>query len=289
MARNDEFFVGYLNTPQRLATFYKVLTPILIVSIIALGVWFGLSQKSAGKGVWDLSGPSTISGYLTVDPYPVIHYVGEEKRSVILVQQGKKSANPLAKNHANQWVTISGFAIARGDWSMLELTSESAFAIAENQTPVDFKSTPLGDIALRGEIIDSKCFLGVMKPGSGKAHRACAAMCLRGGMPPMFVATSTEGEKFGYMLMHPNGESASLDLIEDVGLPVELKGSLEKRGDMLYIRYDATSVTRLEVTGLFPSESAGESPGESSSTKVAVNGSLPASGQDAFTTIVATQ
>ena len=284
MARNDEFFVGYLNTPQRLATFYKILIPILILSIIALGAWFALSQKNAGKGVWDLSGQSTISGYLTVDPYPVIHYVGEEKRSVILVHQGKKSANPLAKDHANQWVSISGFAIGRGDWSMLELTSESEFAMAENQPAVDFKSTPLGDLTLRGEIIDSKCFLGVMKPGRGKAHRACAAMCLRGGMPPMFVATNTEGEKFGYMLMHPNGESASLDLIEDVGLPVELKGSLEQRGDMLYIRYDAASVTRLEVSGLVPSEA----PGEFSGTKVAVNESLPVRELDASATIAAT-
>jgi hypothetical protein len=266
MAKNDDFFVGYLSTPERLAAFYKILSPILILVFIAFGIWFSQSQSAAGKGVWDLSGESTISGYLTVDPYPVIHYVGDDKRSVILVQQGKISANSAAKPFDNQWVSISGFAIARGDWSMLELSPESEFSISENQTSVDFKPNPMGDIVLKGEIIDSKCFLGVMKPGSGKAHRACAAMCLRGGMPPMFVVTNPEGEKFGYMLMHANGDSASLDLAQDVGLPVTLKGALERRGDMLYIRYDATSITRLKVSVAPPNEFP--------NTQLAVNGSL---------------
>jgi hypothetical protein len=250
MAKNDEFFVGYLNTPRGLASFYKILIPVLIITVAAFGIWFAQSQKGAGRGVWDLSGPSTISGYLTVDPYPVVHFVGEKERSVILIQQGKLSANLLSLDYTNKWVTVSGFAIARGDWSMLELTASAEFLIQELQPAVDFKIEPMGDIALSGEIIDSKCFLGVMKPGSGKAHRACAAMCLRGGMPPMFVATNSNGEKFGYMLMHPNGESASLDLMGDVALPVEMKGQLEKRGDMYYIRYDKSSISRLEISKL---------------------------------------
>lgn len=248
MSKQDEFFVGYLPTPKGLALFYKVITPVLIILVVGFGFWFSKSQKSAGTGIWDLSGPVMVSGYLTVDPYPVIHFVGEDKRSVILVQQGKKSANPLAKPFANQWVSVSGIAITRGDWSMLELSASSEFKTDEQQRDIDFSAVPLGDIALKGEIIDSKCFLGVMKPGAGKAHRACAAMCLRGGMPPMFVVTNSQGDRFGYLLMHENGESASLDLVEHVGLPVELKGSLEKRGDMLYLRYDKASVSPVKLS-----------------------------------------
>lgn len=245
MSQNDEFFVGYLPTPKGLALFYKVITPVLIILVLGFGYWFSKSQPSAGTGVWDLSGPATVSGYLTVDPYPVIHFVGDEKRSVILVQQGKKSANPIAKPFAKQWVSVSGIAINRGDWSMLELPATAVFEVNTQQPAIDFSAEALGNITLQGEIIDSKCFLGVMKPGAGKAHRACAAMCLRGGMPPMFVVTNGSGERFGYLLMHANGDSASLDLVEHVGLPVELSGSLEKRGDMLYLRYDKTAVSRV--------------------------------------------
>ena len=252
MSDNDEFFVGYLKTPRGLAKFYTLFIPILIVSALAIGFWVAQSQQNPGKGVWDLSGPVEISGYLTVDPYPVIHFVGEgeARRSVILVQQGKQSADLLARDYANQWVTVSGFAVTRGDWSMLELLPAAEFKITTPQQTmpqqeVELTAEPLGSLTLKGEIIDSKCFLGVMKPGSGKAHRACAAMCLRGGMPPMFVATDDQGQRFGYLLMHRNGESASLDLMDHVGLPVELTGMLERRGDMLYLRYNKASVSRL--------------------------------------------
>ena len=245
MTEKDEFFVGYLNTPEGLVGFYKILIPGLLIIAIACGVWVASVQPDAGRGVWDLSGEVNITGYLTVDPYPVIHFVGEGKRSVILVQQGKHSATEAARSAANQWVSVSGFAISRGDWSMLELLPSSEFLIKKDNPRTDYSGVSMGNVVLEGEIIDSKCFLGVMKPGAGKAHRACAAMCLRGGMPPMFVVKNNKGDRFGYMLMQEDGTSASLDLIDNVALPVRLTGSLERRGDILYIRYSKGSVSRL--------------------------------------------
>ena len=41
-----------------------------------------------------------------------------------------------------------------------------------------------GPVTVSGEIVDSKCFLGVMVPGAGKTHKECASLCLRGGIPP---------------------------------------------------------------------------------------------------------
>jgi hypothetical protein len=40
---------------------------------------------------------------------------------------------------------------------------------------------------VRGEIVDSKCFLGAMKPGAGRGHKACATLCIDGGIPPVLV------------------------------------------------------------------------------------------------------
>lgn len=245
-----EFFVGYLDAPAGISAFYKTVIPVLLVVALGFSFWASSSQTSVGEGVWDLSGEVEISGYLTVDPYPVIHIPGEQPRSVILVEQTKMGAGDKAAEYADQWVTISGFAITRGDWTMLQLVPTSTFTVLTEGGASPIESVAMGEVELTGEIIDSKCFLGVMKPGAGKAHRACAAMCLRGGIPPMLVVKNAQGEKYGFMLMNEDGSSASIDLADQVAVPVTLSGRMEQRGDIMYIRYSADSVNRLSGPSL---------------------------------------
>lgn len=253
MSQQDEkaeFFVGYLEAPAGISQFYKIIIPVLLLCGIGFSFWISSSQSSAGEGVWDLSGEVEISGYLTVDPYPVIHIAGEQPRSVILVEQTKMGAGESAGPYANQWVSVSGFAITRGDWTMLQLVPSSTFSVLADAGSAPIASVDMGEVELTGEIIDSKCFLGVMKPGAGKAHRACASMCLRGGIPPLLVVKNAEGEKYGFMLMNEDGSSASIELAQQVAVPVTLSGRMEKRGDMMYIRYKENSVVRLSGTSL---------------------------------------
>jgi len=127
MSEKDDFFVGYLASPASLTRLFKVVFPLLVLVALGMAAWFASGQKSAGQGVWDLSVQKEVSGYLTVDPYPVLHFVGENSKSVILVQQGKKSATAMSAPFADKWVSVSGYAIDRGDWSMLELTTSSVF------------------------------------------------------------------------------------------------------------------------------------------------------------------
>lgn len=51
----------------------------------------------------------------------------------------------------------------------------------------------LGETTLKGEIVDSKCYLGVMNPGNLKAHRACAINCIQGGVPPVLLVRDGGG------------------------------------------------------------------------------------------------
>lgn len=245
MSENREFFVGYLVTPAGISKIYKAIIPLLLILGAGFSYWVASGQKSAGKGVWDLSGEVEITGYLTVDPYPVIHVSGDSPHSVILVEQTKMGATDRAMEFANRWVSISGFAITRGDWSMLQLIPSSTFTPQSGLDESPMEAVQMGEVELRGEIIDSKCFLGVMKPGAGKVHRACAAMCLRGGIPPMLVVKNAQGERYGFMLMNENGESASIQLADLVGVPITLSGRLEQRGDMMYIRYSEDGVNKL--------------------------------------------
>jgi hypothetical protein len=106
-------------------------------------------------------------------------------------------------------------------------------------------SEPLGEVTLSGEIIDSKCFMGVMKPGEGKVHRACAAMCIAGGIPPLLVVNQSDGNRYGYILIGPQGQAAADLVIEDVAVPVSVFGQLERRGDLTYLRIAENGINRI--------------------------------------------
>jgi hypothetical protein len=93
--------------------------------------------------------------------------------------------------------------------------------------PVRPTSEDFGELRLKGEIVDAKCYMGVMNPGSGHVHRDCAVRCLSGGLPAMFVS----GEK--KMLLEGFNLKENL---RRVGVPIELKGKLRKEGEWLVLR-----------------------------------------------------
>jgi hypothetical protein len=97
---------------------------------------------------------------------------------------------------------------------------------------------------LRGEIIDSKCYLGAMKPGGGKIHKACAALCLSGGVPPMFVTRDADNRETYYLLTAPDGGPLASDTFDYVGDAVELTGHLELHGDLHVLKVAAADIRR---------------------------------------------
>jgi hypothetical protein len=62
------------------------------------------------------------------------------------------------------------------------------------------KVKDLGLIKIKGEIIDPKCYFGVMKPGEGKPHRDCAIRCILGGITPMLAVKNEQGDANYYLL-----------------------------------------------------------------------------------------
>jgi hypothetical protein len=95
----------------------------------------------------------------------------------------------------------------------------------------------LGIVALTGEIVDSKCYLGVMNPGAGKVHRDCAARCIAGGIPPAFIAKDSDGVSKTLVLSNAG------DVTQFVAEPVEIRGRLLRSNGMLTL--DADSIHRL--------------------------------------------
>ncbi len=245
--KDKPFFVGYLDMPSQLKKFYWPLGMVMMLISLFMGYTLASAQKSSATASWDTSQTETIQGLIQVAPYPVLHTVDpqnpEETQSILLVQQGKYSADAAALPFHNQFVTVKGFPIRHGGWTMLEITGESDIQLmtesdASNLATFseEVKPTSLGSVSLSGEIIDSKCYLGVMKPGEGPVHRACAEVCLLGGMPPMLVVRGHDNLRYGYILANADGSSVSTDLADSAGHLRQVKGELIRMGDLLYIQ-----------------------------------------------------
>ena len=237
------FFVGYLPTPDKRKRSSWLIGSTLGAIAIVFGVVLSIGQTTASQGTWVVSETRVVEGLLALDPYPVLHTA---EQSVLLVRPGKHSADDLVAPYAGQFVRISAIPIERGGWLMLEVGADTQIEAIAAIDGISKPASVAGEsIALSGEIVDSKCFLGVMKPGAGKVHRACAAMCLTGGMPPMLVVTDNEGDRYGYMLVSDAGESVSRRLVPDVAVPVTVAGQLQTRGDLTYLVIGDNAVSRL--------------------------------------------
>ena len=86
----------------------------------------------------------------------------------------------------------------------------------------------LGEVQLTGEIVDSKCYFGVMNPGGGKVHRDCAARCISGGIPPAFLVRDGGGNTATLLLANWKRE-----LLDHIAEPVTVRGRLSRSAGRL--------------------------------------------------------
>jgi len=96
----------------------------------------------------------------------------------------------------------------------------------------------LGNVQLNGEILDPKCYFGVMKPGQGKPHRDCAIRCIAGGMSPVFYVRNDKGETNYYLLLDKNGKKMNDELKDYVADPVSLEAKAIQFDDWVILYID---------------------------------------------------
>ena len=106
------------------------------------------------------------------------------------------------------------------------------------------RSDDAAERTLVGEIVDSKCYLGVMRPGRRRAHRACAALCIRGGIPPLLVTRRPGGERWHLLLTAPGGGPVGDAVLEVVAEPVVITGQVTRRGNLYYLAAGPEAIRR---------------------------------------------
>lgn len=250
----DELFVGYGSTPLIDRRFLMMALPLGAAGACGTSWLMARELGDPGAGEWRVGETQRITGALIADPYPMIRTPAPGDafgvRTTLLVATGKcTSALDLHKNQASP-VTASGVLIQRNDRRMLEVPpfAENWLAPANLEMSaalVEPVAESLGAVRLAGQIMDSKCFFGVMRPGRGKTHKACASLCIRGGVPPSFWARSRSGRELVLLMTDERGGPLSKEILPFVADPVEAEGEIMRIGDLLQFRVNAELIRRL--------------------------------------------
>jgi len=226
----DDFFIGWLPTPVRYIQFLRPIILAVLFTFVVLGLLVPSSQQTPGTAQWNEGDEVTLSGTVDLLPYAVLRardgVLGD--KTVFVVEMGKQGAQARLAAYQHQSVSLRGTLLHRDERWMLELADEPDTI----QTKPSLQAMPrpvvqsLGTQTLRGEIVDSKCYLGAMKPGGGKTHKACAVLCLKGGIPPMFVTRDEQKRETYYLLTSTDGSVLSADCYPYVGDRIEAQGRL---------------------------------------------------------------
>jgi len=157
-----------------------------------------------------------------------------------LVAQGKHGAGPSVVGFDGVAVRFRGTRITRGETTMIEVVPGTIERDLPS-LPADGRLAPassiedLGRRTYVGEIVDSKCFLGVMNPGRLEVHRACALRCIAGGIPPVLFAHDDKGREAHLLLVDATGGPLNDRVLDFVARPVTVEGRLERRDDLYYL------------------------------------------------------
>ncbi|MGB0913632.1 MAG: hypothetical protein ACPGSW_08580 [Phaeobacter italicus] len=242
--RKKPFFVGYLPVPRLLRRFLLVVSALFVAAFAGIGLTLGVAQDDPGDGAFRFDyGRQTVTGVVELTPYPLLRVTAGNDRiragtTLMLAGQGKTNVDQRAIPLAGKLATVSGVVLQRGDLNMLQLRGgEQGIAAADGTAPAQ-DVEPLGRWKLAGEICDGKCLAGAMRPGRGIAHKACANLCLIGGVPPVFVSTqAVDGSEF-LLITGPDGAPLPDSAYDHVAQYVSIEGEVERRGDLLLLRLD---------------------------------------------------
>jgi hypothetical protein len=251
---NDEFYIGWeaKAAPGIGKTVRKVVAVLLALAVFT-SVALAVSQRMIGQSVFEWGTSKTFSGTLQTQPYPQLlvprpgNAGGLPQFSTYhLVAPWKFGLNREALARlSGKSVKLKGTLIYRGNQTMVETKpewiqeSDKSSAIPLPQT------TRIGRQTLVGEIVDSKCFLGVMNPGQLTPHRACAIRCISGGIPPVLLVRQKDGPATCLLLVSSDGKPVNQQVLDIVAEPVEITGEVLRQGELLILCADPATYLRL--------------------------------------------
>ena len=235
----NDFYIGYVpKAPARLARIVRAVALGLVVMTALLSIGLVTAQRPFAASFFEFGKIQTFRGVIETNPYPVLRVtrpgVAAGVSRYTLVAPGKHGAEQIVQGFAQQEVTLQGMLIFREGVTLIEVMPGTVQAVpyaAARSAGAGSEPNDLGVRTLTGEIVDTKCYAGVMNPGSGKVHRDCAARCISGGIPPALLSDGTL-----YYLVSPRELPVGREVLDYVGQPVTITGGVLRKGDTNYLR-----------------------------------------------------
>ncbi len=248
----SEFYVGYLSqSPPGIRRRVHLLVAVLFVLSLGGAILFATSQKHFANSTFEFGRTKEFHGIFLQNPYPILIPTDYPSGSTatpmpfLLVAPGKHGVGSTLQSFLEQSIRLKGTLISRDEGQMIEIIQDSV-ATGSPQPPQISNVQDMGERDLSGEIVDTKCFLGVMNPGEGKVHRDCAALCLNGGIPPALFTRDLDGSPKILLLTDSSGgplpQSAYL---QRVGQPVRIHGRAIQSNGLYYLRTNVDNITVL--------------------------------------------
>ncbi len=251
----DDFYIGWQpQSPKSYSHAMKLLIGALLVIVPLSAFLLVSSQNEFSAANFEFGKSTEVEGVLVKKPVPMLKLEGGTTadgkviyQNILLVAFGKRGAKgDIVKMEQEkgdlegQLVRLKGTLIYGDGKTLLELTDgkDALLEVKEGEQIRKSQEEKFGEATLKGEIIDPKCYFGVMKPGEGKIHRSCAIRCISGGIPPVLKIQDAEGNTNYCLLLGSKGESINEKVLDYVASPIEVSGQLSKMDDWLLFRVD---------------------------------------------------
>lgn len=250
---NKEFYIGWMaNAPKSFASFAKKYLLILCISVIVLAILLAISQKKFSTGNFEFGQLTEVKGIYFDAPVPCIKVINGKDIwgnlsyiTIPLIAYGKFGADGIISDIEKEKNVLLDRKEITVKGTLLYNDGKTLLQIDKNDTPVTKISSAVitGDLlpvikdlgiqTVRGEIVDSKCYFGVMKPGEGKPHRDCAIRCILGGIPPVLAVQNEKGEANYYLIVGAHGEKINEKVQGFVAEPVSIEAKLVQYDDWI--------------------------------------------------------
>jgi hypothetical protein len=262
---NSEFYIGWRpNAPSSFVMHVKKVLQLLFLVALIVALLLASFQKKFSTSTFEYGKLTEVRGIYYNHPSPFIKVINGKDiwgntsfLTLPLVGYGKHGAettiNEIEKEQNvtlnYKEVVLKGTLLYSDGKTLLQVSKED-IPLVHVGNPAETALLPaqkdLGIQTIKGEIVDPKCYFGVMKPGEGKVHRDCAIRCILGGIPPVFKVLNEKGEANYYLIVGPGGEKMNTVVQDFVAEPVAINARVKQQDDwiILYVN-DAKGISRI--------------------------------------------
>jgi hypothetical protein len=241
----SSFYVGWMqNMPRSLSRFIIVYVVVLCLVVAGVSILLALAQKPFSKSNFEYGKTTVVTGVYFSSPVPhLLAHDGSRNTMIVLVGYGKHGAAGVMERLevsygaqlSGKKIDLRGTLIYGDGKTLMQVDLNDRPLVAVSRTSANIHSLVEKDkIEIKGEIIDPKCFFGVMKPGEGKVHKDCAIRCIAGGIPPVLKITTAQAGN-DYILLTKSDGNINRFVLDHIATPVTLSGRLSKLHDWLVL------------------------------------------------------